>query len=118
TANLRFILESETNALLVSNAALRWNPSSLAEVVPDARHGDAADPPPVQKGAAGQFDSRMVWVKDGAFARPVAVATGISDGVNTVVKSGLRAGQEAVIGEEIGTGNQAAVQNPFLPKRR
>src|SRR5882672_5052045 len=45
TASVRFQLKRETNALLVPNAALRWSPSSLAEVAPDARNGNLIDPP-------------------------------------------------------------------------
>ena len=45
TANVHFVLSRETNVLLVPNAALRWTPSSLAQVAPDARNGTAIDPP-------------------------------------------------------------------------
>src|SRR6266571_6084905 len=44
TANVRFVARSETNALLVPNAALRWTPSSLAEISPDSRSWKPADP--------------------------------------------------------------------------
>src|SRR6266404_2921155 len=43
TANVRFVARSETNALLVPNGALRWMPSSLEQVVPDARSWKPAD---------------------------------------------------------------------------
>ena len=37
TANVHFVVRKETNVLLVPNAALRWSPSSLAQIAPDAR---------------------------------------------------------------------------------
>ena len=37
TATVRFQLSCQTNALIVPNTALRWNPSSFAEIAPDAR---------------------------------------------------------------------------------
>src|SRR5438477_4231419 len=43
TANVRFVVHSETNALLVPNAALRWSPSSPAQIVPEARSWKASD---------------------------------------------------------------------------
>src|SRR6476620_8692812 len=37
TANVRFVARQESNVLLVPNAALRWSPSSAAQIAPDAR---------------------------------------------------------------------------------
>lgn len=115
TANVRFVLSHESNALLVPNAALRWTPSALAQIAPDARPGNANDPP--SKNESGQKSSlRTLWLKDGAFVRPVEVTVGTSDGANTaVVAEGLREGQEVVIGETTASA-QTDVKNPFLPK--
>lgn len=112
TANVRFTLHHETNALLVPNAALRWTPSSLAEVAPDARQL-AVDPPtnnvPFRK---------TVWLKDGQFVRPLEVTAGISDGVNTsITAKGLHAGEGVVTGEAAASA-QSDLSNPFLPRRR
>ena len=123
TASLRFILHHEADALLVPNVALRWSPSSLAEVAPDCRQSPladpAADPPatnaPVQKPSAEQSSHRTLWVKAGEFVRPVEVAAGVSDGVNTAVTAeGLHEGDQVVTGEIIA--KQADIKNPFLPK--
>ena len=43
TANVHFIVGRETNALLAPNAALRWYPSSLAQILPSARPAKASD---------------------------------------------------------------------------
>lgn len=120
TANVRFELSRETNALIVPNAALRWSPSSLAEVAPDARDSKLADPPD-EAAATGSpakmSDSpRTLWVKSGEFVRPIKVAVGISDGSSTAVTSDdLHEGDSVVIGEVMASANDA--KNPFLPTR-
>ena len=124
TANVRFVLSSETNALLVPNAALRWTPSSVAQLAPDVRPGTLSEPPASDPPAGGQPPSeetghksgrRTLWLKDGDFVRPIEVTAGISDGVNTVVTGdGLREGQEIVTGEAAAA--KTDVKNPFLPK--
>jgi HlyD family secretion protein len=110
TASVRFQLNRATGALLVPNPALRWSPSSLAEVAPEARKDTAEDPPGDDK------PHRTLWLKSGDFVRPITVTAGISDGVNTAVTAeGLHEGDEIVTGEIVVTG--ADLKNPFLPKR-
>ena len=107
TANVRFVVHSETNAMLVPNAALRWSPSSPAQISAEARDWKAAD----------QRDS-TVWVKDGEFVKPLSVKAGATDGVNTVLRSdGLHEGQEVVTGETVETAN-SGTKNPFIPQFR
>jgi HlyD family secretion protein len=125
TANVRFVLSRETNALLVPNAALRWTPSSLAQIAPDARPNNPIDPPvndppgggqPSKEGSGQKSSRRTLWLRDGAFVRPVEVTAGTSDGVNTAVAAeGLQEGQEVVTGETTASA-QTDVKNPFLPK--
>jgi HlyD family secretion protein len=124
TANVHFILSRETNVLLVPNAALRWTPTSLAEIAPDARPGALLDPPaggppagapPAGKPAGERSSRRTLWLKDGEFVRPMEVTVGTSDGVNTVVEAeGLREGRQVVVGEAAAA--RADVRNPFLPR--
>jgi HlyD family secretion protein len=124
TANVRFQLSCQTNVLLVPNAALRWTPSSLVQVAPDARSGNVNDPltndPPdagQPKKEKGQTSSlRTLWLKEGEFVRPMEVTASTTDGANTMVTAeGLREGQEVVTGEIAGSA-QSDVKNPFLPK--
>jgi len=132
TANVRFVARSETNALLVPNVALRWMPSSLAQVVPDARSWKPADTEansspsksskqnkatspshPLVEGRTG-----TVWLKDGEFVRPVDVKAGTSDGANTaIISDRLHEGQEVITGEIVETA-QTGTQNPFIPQFR
>jgi len=126
TANVRFVLSNASDALLVPNAALRWTPSSLAQIAPDARPGNPADPPAndppsnPQTSTSGKEFSKAsrgtIWVKDGEFVRPVEVKIGTSDGANTAVAADeLREGQVVITGE-IAAMTQTDVKNPFLPK--
>ncbi len=125
TANVRFVLNRESGALLVPNPALRWSPSSLAQISPDARpanpsgapDGTAAAGPESAGKAAGEKRSRgTLWIKDGEFVRPVEVTVGTTDGVNTAVDAqGLREGLEVVTGDNVAAA-QADSKNPFLPR--
>jgi HlyD family secretion protein len=124
TASLRFVLSCETNSLLVPNAALRWSPSSLAEVAPEFRQSVLADPPgdppatnsTAQRVASDKPSRRTLWVKAGDFVRPVDISAGISDGANTVVSGeGLHEGDEAITGEIVAAKDD--VKNPFLPRQ-
>lgn len=119
TANVNFVVRQETNALLVPNEALRWSPSSLAEIAPDIRSQIQADP----AGNSSNSDSDagknggVIWVKDGDFVRPVQVKLGTTDGANTAVAAdNLREGSVVVTGEVAG-GSEATAKNPFLPTR-
>ncbi|HZM04651.1 MAG TPA: HlyD family efflux transporter periplasmic adaptor subunit [Candidatus Saccharimonadales bacterium] len=123
TANVHFIVNRESNALLVPNAALRWTPTSLSQVVPESRSWKPR-PPSEDKPAAGHKTKSggetygVVWVKDGESVRPVDLKIGTSDGVNTAVATeNLREGQEVVTGEIVATAPTAAL-NPFLPPVR
>jgi HlyD family secretion protein len=113
TANVHFIVHQDTNVLVIPNAALRWSPSSLAQIVPDARAPKAGDPFGRDAKKQNQ-NTEIVWLKDGEFVRPAQVQLGTTDGSNTAVVSGdLREGQQVVTG--IASGAHASTQNPFLP---
>ena len=115
TANARFILANEKNALLVPNTALRWLPSSAAQVA-SAYQGSAPVGDPANDPAQRQNSSEgIVWLKSGRFVRPLQVRIGPSDGTNTAVTSNeLREGQLVVTGES--SAAQAENKSPFLPK--
>src|SRR5215467_572985 len=115
TANARFILANEKNALLVPNTALRWLPSSAAQVA-SAYQGSAPVGDPANDPAQRQNSSEgFVWLKSGRFVRPLQVKIGHSDGANTAVTSDeLREGELVVTGES--SAGQAENKSPFLPK--
>jgi HlyD family secretion protein len=117
TANVRFILANESNALLVPNAALRWMPSSLAEVAPWYRGNvPVGDPASDASEKKGNSADGTIWLKTGRFVRPMQVKIGPSDGANTVVSAAdLREGQ-LVVTSETAAAAQAEAKSPFLPK--
>jgi HlyD family secretion protein len=124
TANLQFEVSRLPNALLVPNAALRWQPTP-EQVAPDARAayvkslnrqaGAPAENP--TKGAGKDArDHGRVWVQDGSYVRPVKVRIGLSDGVNTEITGGdLQENTPVVIGEAQDNGG-GGVSNPFTPQ--
>jgi HlyD family secretion protein len=111
TANVRFVVRKDAKALVVPNAALRWLPSSLSEVVPEARSWKMRD-----ASIGGGTDPRgTVWIKEGDSALPLDVAIGASDGMNTAVAAAdLQEGQEAITGEN-SPPQSGNAPNPFLP---
>jgi HlyD family secretion protein len=128
TANVHFVVRKESNTLLVPNAALRWSPSLLAEISPDARPSRAPDPDPRDATGTSGPDSKpakdskervgTIWVRDGEFVRPVAVKVGTSDGINTgITCESVHEGQEVVIGETAEAA-QGGTRNPFVPQLR
>jgi len=118
TASVHFVVGRASNALLAPNAALRWSPSSAAQVSPEARSAKAADPEPGQPAAGPGPSERtgVVWMKAGKYVRPVKVKLGISDGTNTAIAADtLREGEEVVTGE-IAESAQTTARSPFVPQ--
>jgi HlyD family secretion protein len=117
TAKVRFILANESNALLVPNAALRWTPSSLAEVAPWYRANASVDDPPSDAAEKKANSAEgTIWLKTDRFVRPMQVKIGPSDGANTVVSAAdLRQGQ-LVVTSELPSAAQAEAKSPFLPR--
>jgi HlyD family secretion protein len=126
TANVHFVTRKESNILLVPNAALRWTPSSLAQISPEARAHGPEDPPGDPAGDPKSSKQRKgskerlgtIWLKEGEFVRPLEVKVGASDGANTAVAGDtLQEGQEVVLGETADAG-PTTMKNPFLPQIR
>jgi HlyD family secretion protein len=124
TANLQFEVSRQQDALLVPNAALRWQPGP-EQVAPDARAayvkslnrpaGSAADNAP-KSADKEPHDRGRVWVQDGSTVRPVKVKIGLSDGVNTEIAGGdLQENTAVVVGEEQDNSG-GGVSNPFTPQ--
>jgi HlyD family secretion protein len=132
TANVQFIANEKSDALLVPNAALRWRPQ-VSLVAPDIRDAYARSlrqkqnqkaaaaqqggaPAPAPAAEKERHDRGMVWVADGGFVRPVRVQIGLSDGTSTEILGGdLHEGMHVVTGEaRQDNGDHDA--NPFAPK--
>jgi HlyD family secretion protein len=121
TANVQFEVAEHKGVLLVPNVALRWLPKP-AQIAPDARQA-AAEPTPRGKPAAGDKKpaaagkTGAVWVRDGAFVRPVSVSVGLSDGSSTEIQSDkLAEGAEIVTGEIVKISGNNDTASPFTPQ--
>jgi HlyD family secretion protein len=117
TANLQFQISKSDNVLLVPNGSLRWMPTKVEQVAPDARDAYAKsqrrkekDGAPAKEGAA----RGTVWVQDGEFVRPVKVKTGHSDTLMTEIIGGdLEDGAQVVVGESRQANGASGTTNPF-----
>jgi HlyD family secretion protein len=124
TANLQFEVDRRSNALLVSNEALRWKPDPK-QVAPDARgnyakaqqkhaaaEGGQSSAPPTAAQSRG-----TVWVQDGNFVRPVRVKLGLSDGTRTEIVDGdIKEGALVVSGDALSVSGGDDSSNPFTPQ--
>ena len=108
TANVEFILAERDNVLAVPNSALRFTP-------------DAAMVPEEYLNFSLNEDERSVWVmRDGKIC-PVAVKTGLNDGVHSEIIAGnLKPGDEVITGVTVVKSEENNTQHnsgsPCLPK--
>ncbi|MBN1395077.1 MAG: efflux RND transporter periplasmic adaptor subunit [Pirellulales bacterium] len=124
TADLVFEVAERRDVLLVPNAALQWRPKQ-SQIAPQYRevrsNSHAAENTPSGKEEANGSMQR-IWLADGAFVRPLNVAVGITDEVNSEIGGeGVKEGMDVVIGiEQAGSGveedDSAGTSIPFLPK--
>jgi HlyD family secretion protein len=85
TAEIRIVVDSRENVLKVPKAALRFTPQ-IANTHVEASAGQPAG-------------RETVWLLENDRPEPVAVRSGISDGVYTEIAEGaLKAGQEVIVG--------------------
>jgi HlyD family secretion protein len=88
TATVDFVVARVENALLVPNAALRFEPREAKKLLPSG-----------QTAAAEGDSGRLYTLGEKGGLRPVKVARGPTDGVSTVVTgSNIRQGMEVVTG--------------------
>jgi HlyD family secretion protein len=128
TTNLTFIVADKEDALLVPNAALRWQPQKQ-QIAPDvadtyfALRGKKRTPndPEAQ-------DQGFVWVKDqDGYVRFIQLQLGLSDTVNTEVLGAisggdLQKGTQVIVAEgkaeAVGATTNPFVATPFGNKKK
>ena len=128
TANVLFEIKRVDNVLRVPNLALRWKPDA-DQIAPDYRSagtqmpeaastdGTPAAPAIETTQKSGGHPTRLIWVPDGVFVRPLAVRTGMSDDSYTQVSGdGLRAGMAVVTGQIMPESGSNDARNPFAPQ--
>lgn len=90
TATATITVESLRNALLVSNHALRFLPSSNDDQ--NAKRGLFSGPPGMSRSASAESSAALnnphVWIVRDGVPSPIAVSLGATDGRMTEVKSG------------------------------
>jgi HlyD family secretion protein len=120
TANLTFVVGVKDNALMVPNAALRWQPGRN-QIAPDIR--DSYAKLRGKKRAPNDPDAQdhgIVWVKgDDGFVRFLEIRTGLSDSVHTEIVEVLSGGELQensliIIGEQRGREARGNESNPFV----
>jgi HlyD family secretion protein len=112
TANLHFEVGRRQGAVLVPNAALRWQPQAQ-QVAADVRQAYAQPQAEQEKKSR---DHGVVWLEENGYVRPTEVRLGLSDGLQTEIIGGeLLEGQRVVVGEELAAEAEATT-SPFAPQ--
>lgn len=120
TANLSFIVEDKENALLVPNAALRWQPAKH-QVAPDQRdkYLEIKNRKP---SATDPQDIGFIWSpREDGFVAYTQVKIGSGDGSRTEILSALDGGAvpegtKVIVGEFRAGQGSGSEANPFATK--
>ena len=114
TATIDFVVNRLENALLVPNAALRFQPQ-------DETPGTTPVKPVSGKGAADEKAGRLFTLgADGRPAEPCTVTKGETDGIKTAISgAGIREGLQVISGlkpaEKVAKGNFFSFLRPPRP---
>jgi len=128
TANITVLVEKNDSALIIPSKALRFKPDSadLQAYFESLPEKDRLNSEEKGKGKthyeSGQELQKQVkiWIKNGDLIHPKRILTGINDGTNTEVISGVNEGDEVILSMN-SISNKKTVQkttttNPFMPK--
>ncbi len=117
TANVTIYTQEERNTLYLPLKCMRFMPEP-----PQGAHGlvDMAPEAPADTVRSGNENSRMVWVmKEDGSLEPRNIETGMDNGVNIVIKSGLTEGEKVATGYIQSTATSSVTpsndENPFMP---
>ncbi|MEA4877678.1 Multidrug resistance protein MdtA [bioreactor metagenome] len=102
TANVSVIVEKKMGVLKVSNAALRFKPSSDV-LVSNGKNGNGTS-------------QRTLWVYERDIFKPLNVTIGISDGLYTEISGEVQEGMNVVTSVMAGKSNGGG--SPFVPGPR
>ena len=146
TASITIFTQEENNTLVIPAKATRFQPDQQAmesyfNSLPDSVGSRIRENTPQEKPMTGTANNnqgtptatatgsependniKTVWIKQGEMVKPTRITTGISDGINTQVISGLKEGEAVVVnmtvngGTQEGTASTAAARSPFMPQ--
>ncbi len=134
TASITIVVEEALNALILPGKALRFIPDTallttyMNGLPPEQRQTinvpnkalKPADESAAKDLNASQFAE--IWVKNGNQIHQIKIETGITDGINTEIKSGLKEGDNVIVAMTSGTSSsstdtsEGASSSPFMPK--
>ncbi len=138
TASITDYVEEVNDVLLLSGKATRFTPdkemmmdyiSKLPESErPQPRMGqrpkNSESPTSGNQRSELSENKKRVWVKNGELIKPIMVETGMTDGINLEILSGLNAGDEIVTSMELGNSssvasekNEETQKSPFVQER-
>lgn len=128
TANASIFVDEANDLLVVDNKALHFTPDSKLMGEYMKKFPQMAKSKINQKLAkkvksnVGNNDkSTTLWIKKGNEIEPVEVTTGLSDGINMEIKSGVSEGDKVIFAMQSITNSdttkQEAVKSPFMPSR-
>lgn len=120
TASITVITEEKEGVVLIPAGALTLTPNmNMIQQFNAAQRpggGQAPEPPPALSDSTG----RQLFVLQDGLIQPRSVATGMDDGVQVEIASGIRPGDRVVIAmeetKEADTSPAATTSSPFLPK--
>jgi HlyD family secretion protein len=128
TANASIFVTEAHNLTIVESKALRFSPDSKLMEEYQKKFPKAArvgiekeTNKPSKNNARENKSEATLWVKKGDEITPVKVVTGLSDGINTEIKSGVSVGSEVItdmrMTSKSDTISKAPVKSPFTPSR-
>ncbi len=117
TATVSFLTGSATDALLVPNSALRYQPSEAVLASSNLAPSSAAERSTIP---SRQEDRGTLWtVDESGHLDALSVAVGVSDGRRTAVSGEtLRAGLRVIVGTGGASTSTNAVSSPFQSARQ
>jgi HlyD family secretion protein len=124
TANINIKIEEANDVVLTASKALLFKPDSATVAVylnsiPENERPKIDNPKgnmPSVLPSQSKEKSGEVWVKENKMIRPVPVVTGVADGSNVEIKSGLKEGDEVIISMVADGNKQKTTSSPFMPK--
>ena len=138
TASIVTYVEEAGNVLLISGKATRFSPDrqlldeylqsiSIKQQQQKTQENPGKERPERPQNTPEELDDShsMIWVKEGEIMRPVVIETGIDDGSNIEVISGIEEGSLVVTSFELSNGSEASKslskseeqKSPFVQER-
>jgi HlyD family secretion protein len=128
TANANIFVTEANDLTIVENKALRFTPDNKLIEDYQKKHPQAANAAiekelnkSSKRSARDNDKETTLWVKKGNEIAPVKVVTGLSDGINIEIKSGVSVGDEVIFAMKLmsksDTIAKATVKSPFTQSR-